>query len=536
MTFTLHCISSAVVAFMPIVNDPHIDEPRSVPIMMDAEFDDWKDIAPALIDPADAASAAVDFGEVRVSHDDRFVYLLIDFGRTVNAQGLDGHAMILLNADGNPDSGTRVHELNGVDLIIDLTPPNARSFDRVGVGMGIRSTTYTPNPNDVNAKKLSVHDVNLAFGPTHAGRRIEFRIDRGVELPNTPPLFEGEKFVGELVFVDLKGEVADETDSFVHELARATPQAAGEQRQATPAPHGNAGSRDEAANAPSIDPLARAASTDLRVMTWNVQRGAMFVISDPFVRTFRALNPDVILLQELTDKNSADQVRVFLNRAVPLPHDGSWNVVFGSGGGDLRCAVASRHAVHDTPAMQLIPMPDRPDRSVRAVGAIVEHNNKRLLCVSAHLRCCGRAGGPEDDQRVLEAKTISAVVELLKRTEQIDGVVIAGDFNLVGSRDPMEIMAAGLDVDQSALTAAHAYQLDGLSNATWSDPLQPFAPGRLDILLFSDGSLGLDRAFVYESHDLEPRWQEHHQVQRGDSVECSDHRPIVADVGWIVRD
>lgn len=481
---------------------------QTSPLIIDGELDDWHSIGPALIDPMDAADAAVDFGEVRIAHTKSHVHLLVDFGRTVNAQGLDGFAMILLDADGDPATGRLERGLPGVDLIIDLSPPNANRPDRNGMGMGVRSTTYVPDPANPQRRPLSVYDVGMQFAPTHASRRIEFRLDRGSKLPETADLFLGRSFSMKLVFNDLAGNVADETAIMQVDLSK------GEQKSPT---------LDAA-----IDPMTRKASTDLRIMNWNVLRGANFTNPDPFARTIAAINPDVILLQELPETTSSEQLKAFLALAA---HDVHWNVALGAGGGDLRCAIASKLPMQE--ALQSVPMPDQPDRTLRCVGAVIEHGERRLLTVAVHLRCCGRAGGPEDQIRLTEVRTLSEAMLSLMKQEAIDGVVIAGDFNLVGSRDPAEVMAAGLDLDRSALRLAHPLGLDGLSHVTWADPMQPFAPGRLDLLMYSDSSLEMDRTFIYDSSHLSARWLESHTVKSDDSREASDHLPVIADLRWI---
>lgn len=493
----------------PVQGDP---VGHATSIVIDGDFGDWRATLPALIDPADAPDAAVDFGEIRISHNARFVSLLIDFGRTVNAQGLDGTAMILLDVDGDPATGTSEFGMRGVDLIVDLTPHNEKNPDKPGMGMAIRCPAQSADPPGNAVHPPTVYDIGLNFAPTHAGRRMEFRLNRNVKLPDTPPLFSGASFSGKLVFIDLSGHVADETDEFHHELS-AQPDAA-------------------LLPADARDPLARLPATQIRIMSWNVERGAMFKNPKPFARTMAAVNPDVILLQELTDKNTVDQVRDFLTAALP-PHDGeSWSVIIGEGGGDLRCAVASRFSLQPVESLRLIPFPDRPERTARAAGAIVECNGRRLLALSVHLRCCGRAGGSEDQQRILEARVLNDAVKSAAQTQPIDGIIISGDFNLVGSRDPVELIAAGADLDASTLTIVPAYQLDGLSNATWADPKQPFAPGRLDYMLYSDSDLELTESFVYDSSDLAEAWLKRHLVQPADSSAASDHLPLIADFHW----
>ena len=490
---------------------PHVESetaPRSPNIVIDSEFDDWKSITPFLVDPVDAPQSPVDFGEMRITCDDRFTYLLIDFGRTVLAQGLDGTAMILLDADGDSKTGIMQHGLEGVDVIVDLSPLNPARPDRPGMGMGVRSSTYVPDPTDPARPAPSVYDIGLMFAPTHSSRRIEFRIDRGARLPSTPPLFQGKSFSMKLVFVDAKGVVADETAIVTHDLLACR----------------TAGVKID----DSVDPLARESKTDLRIMNWNVLRGANFSNPDPFARTIAAINADVILLQELPETSTSEQVREFLARSTLQVN---WNVVLGTGGGDLRCAIASRLPMRET--LQSIPMPDQPDRTLRVVGALIQQTGRHLLAVAVHLRCCGRAGGPEDQQRVLEVRTLSEAITGLMKEHQIDGIIITGDFNLVGTRDPVEVMAAGLDLDHTMLHIAHPLNLDGLSHVTWADAKQPFAPGRLDFLLYSDSRLEINRSFVYDSQHLSARWLERYSVTAADSRDASDHRPIVADVQWV---
>ncbi|MCZ6444681.1 MAG: endonuclease, partial [Planctomycetota bacterium] len=70
-------------------------------------------------------------------------------------------------------------------------------------------------------------------------------------------------------------------------------------------------------------------------------------------------------------------------------------------------------------------------------------------------------------------------------------------------------------------------------NATWADPDEPFVPGRLDYLLYSDATLTLPRAFVLDSRDLNPRWLDRHGLKLDDTASASDHLPLIADVKWV---
>jgi endonuclease/exonuclease/phosphatase family metal-dependent hydrolase len=97
---------------------------------------------------------------------------------------------------------------------------------------------------------------------------------------------------------------------------------------------------------------------------------------------------------------------------------------------------------------------------------------------------------------------------------------------------PLDVVSRHLDPRGDHLEVVDALQLDGRSNATWSDPGKPFAPGRLDYMLYSDSTLEVARAFVFDSADLGAEWLDRHGVQAGDSAAASDHLPIVADFRW----
>ena len=73
-------------------------------------------------------------------------------------------------------------------------------------------------------------------------------------------------------------------------------------------------------------------------------------------------------------------------------------------------------------------------------------------------------------------------------------------------------------------------QIDELSNATWSDSNESYVPGRLDFLLYSIGKLQIARSFVLDTHDLAPKWLNHHNLKATDTSLASDHLPLVADI------
>jgi endonuclease/exonuclease/phosphatase family metal-dependent hydrolase len=477
------------------------------PIVIDGRFDDWSSVPVALVDPADAPEAVVDFGEVRVTHDDRFVHLLVDFGRVVNIQRLEGTARLLLDTDGNVRTGRTVSGLDGVDAVVELTPPDPDGRGRPGRGAGLRVIGV--------AEPRSAYDIGFTFGPTYADRRFEMRMDRRAVVAGLPRFLVGGRLSAKLEFTDLGGTAADSTDPFTHVLSPVDP-VPGDQQS---------------------DPLARPPRADLRVVSWNVNFSGLLRRPELFGRILRAVDPDVILLQEIQEDATPAQLVEFARRWVPGRGGGGaarsgWNVLLGAGGGDLRCAVVTRLELDTVGALHVVPFPDLPQRTIRVAAAVVGEK-RRLLVGSVHLRCCGWAGSFEDRTRQVEADALRrAVLNALPAT-RADGVLIAGDLNLVGSRRALDLLAEGLDGDRSDLTVAGALQIDGRSNATWGDPDLPFVPGRLDFLLYADTGLEPIDAFVLDTRDLEPRWLQRHGLRADDTASASDHLPLVADLRWI---
>ncbi|MHC5007071.1 MAG: endonuclease/exonuclease/phosphatase family protein [Planctomycetota bacterium] len=473
------------------------------PIVIDGRFDDWSSVAIAVADPADAPEAGIDFREVRVTHDDRFVHLLVDLEREVNIQHLSGTARLLLDTDGNVRTGETVGGLDGVDAVVELTPPDPEGRGRHGRGVGLRVIGVD--------EPRSPYDIGFTFGPTYAGRSFEMRMDRRAVVAGLPRFLVGGHFSARLEFADLRGNVADTTDPFTHELSPVDPVPVNQRS----------------------DPLARPARADLRIVSWNVNFGGLLRRPQRFGRILRALDPDVILLQELREDATPLQLVEFARRWVPGigPRRSGLNALLGAGGGDLRCAVVTRLDLDASRALHDVPFPDLPQWTIRVAAAEVGAQ-RRLLVLSVHLRCCGWAGSFEDRTRQVEADALRRAVLNAQRASEAQGVIIAGDLNLVGSRRPLDLLAEGLDGDGSDLTVAGALQIDGRSNATWGDPDLPFVPGRLDYLLYADTSLEQINAFVLDTQDLEPQWLQRHELGADDTASASDHLPLVVDLRW----
>jgi endonuclease/exonuclease/phosphatase family metal-dependent hydrolase len=486
------------------------DKPASTSIVIDGTFDDWAALPPQLDDTDDAPGSVVDFGKVSCRADGQFVHLLVELGHVVNIQHLDGRGLLLLDLDGDAATGITQFELPGVDAIIELTPPNRREPTRSAMGIGLISTTYQPHPLDPAVRQLSPYDIGMCFAPTHSSDRTEIRMERGRPLPNSPRSFTRDHFTGKLVFLDRTALLRDQTDPFRCALPAMSP-------------------RNEVADDQQpIDPLERPIGTTLRVMNWNSEFGALFLMPDLGARLLRAIAPDIILFEEMPDTHSAADLAQFLADALDQPDQ--WRVVWGEGGGDLRCAVASRFPLRPVEPLRLIPYPDRPDRHVRVAGAAAEIDSMSVLLVAMHLKCCGFDGSREDLERELEVQLVRDAIADAMRDQAFDGVLLAGDLNLVGSTRPLDALLQPLRAGDPPLLVLRPMQLDQRSTITWADPDQPFVPGRLDYMLIDPALFEAVNSFVLDAADLAGRWLTKHGLDKQDTAMASDHLPVVADL------
>jgi endonuclease/exonuclease/phosphatase family metal-dependent hydrolase len=498
LTFAIALLGIATAQSQPV---------HTPAIVIDDAFGDWDRIEVGADDPADAPSSPVDFRNVRVTADGQFIYVQLDCAKTIGIQALPvGTIWLLVDQDNNPATGQTVKGAAGIDLAMEL-----------GQGAVIRKYATTPAA-PVN---VSVAESGFLFSPRFASSRFEFRVDRGASRQ------AGIKFV-----YDQAGTIRDETVSIRVELP------ALESLQA-PGPNDRI---------PALDPLRRADGETLRVAIWNVS-GFPKTDRGRYLRMLRAINADIVMLDEADPRKSAVEVAQWFNTMVADAGSG-WHAIVGKA--YQGTIVAARGAL--TPAFDRADYPRgsiepfiagySPDARARVrasieesgvgtTGALAIIGGRRVLSVPVDLTS-GGALTSGDAQRVMEATAIATAARRAVIGTRPDAIVVGGDFNLMGARDPLDtLLNGGLDVDRSSLADVRAIKLDGRSNATWRNlGGGRFSPGRLDWLLYSDSSLTQVGGFVFDTADLSPYWLALHHLFKNDSEYASDHLPVVADFRW----
>lgn len=462
---------------------------------------------------------------VKVRHDADAVYLALGLDGEFALQGMPGTLTLVLDVDADPATGWNRHGMRGVDAEIEFSSGLGPDGARMGTGLRLMHAEGTASC----LGRANVAGVMAA--PTHAARWHEVRIPRGEVMGF------GGRMAARVVSLDSAGRPVDTTPVFKVDLADARPR---------PTPRG----------AGPADPLARAPGTDIRVVSWNVGREDLFEQPEAFGALLRPLAPDLLLLDEVAGGHSREEVEALLNRI--LPGDGPWRAVYGASGGSQRGVIAVRGAAPRllAPFDGPIPYPDstrvlvptddadadaaawlrsRLDAHVPATGALVEIGGRRLFAVTVDLESGGTPGSAKDRLRRIEALAVRDAAEAAMHTSLrphgVDGILLAGDLNLVGTRAPLDILSAPAG-DGPPLEVAQPLRLDGTSAATWENPEEPFTPGRLDFLLHHPGMTALAGGFVFRAEDLSPAWRERHGL-RAESSRVTDHLPVVTDLRWV---
>ncbi|MEM1328972.1 MAG: endonuclease/exonuclease/phosphatase family protein [Planctomycetota bacterium] len=257
----------------------------------------------------------------------------------------------------------------------------------------------------------------------------------------------------------------------------------------------------------------------VRVVSWNVLRGAPMKDTGGFAGVLDVLEPDIVLVQEW-DGADDESLASWFNALVP--GSSPWNARTGAGWG---VGVVARH-----PILPMGPVhmqePGR-DGAMRYLGAMVATPHARVAAASVHLKCCGTAGSEEDRRRSLQAEIMRE--QFASDAVDADIAVIGGDLNLVGSRQPLSVMVDGADLDGSDLTVAQPGVLGDRANYTWRDGPSRFGPGRLDYLMYSDAGAELVNAFVLDLERFDDGSLARAGLYRADTS-SSDHLPLVIDL------
>jgi hypothetical protein len=297
----------------------------------------------------------------------------------------------------------------------------------------------------------------------------------------------------------------------------------------------------------------RASDDSFRVLSWNISGGAFVSEQADFDSILRWSNPDVVLLDEvlpMVDENELVKSLDTLNTGAKE----AWTVNTSASGGRQRCVVASRAPQESLPEFSsIIPYPDEDrryllehmsekensypyynmDGGIPVNAAIILVGGQRLLTVITDLQCCGNDQDSwQEYRRRAEAREIRRLIRQVLQRTSVDGILIAGDFNLVNGPMPLVILSGPYSADHGGLISAEIYQHDNSASWTWDGEGTPFPSGTLDFQLYDSQELVMHSGFILDTENLPPEVLEQHSLESELLGRTGRHRPLLVEYGW----
>lgn len=302
--------------------------------------------------------------------------------------------------------------------------------------------------------------------------------------------------------------------------------------------------------------ITASTTKDVNVLSWNIS-GDAFIKEPAFFKSLvERSRPDILLLDEVTDKANEAQLQKAL-QASNVHDQSNWHMSFGVSGGRQRTVIASRYPIEPLIEFQRIvayPNLDKArlkeliikdgelkyaqslDSGISVNGAIIITENKRLLVVSLDLECCGNYPSSwEEDKRRVEAREIRKQIKRVIQRVQVDGIIVAGDLNLVSTVKPLVIISGPYEKPHSGLIAADLTHIDKRQTWTWDGRGTKFPSRVLDLVIYSPTSLKLNSGYIFNPELLSLEAQQSLKLSGKKLEKIFSHLPLLTKFSWNVE-
>lgn len=448
----MYCLLLPVAWFSPALSA------QPVPIVVDGRFEDWKTISP-LFQP-DRPEKAFDLTSLWATDDEDYLFLRIDLNQDILLQENNSLALYL-DIDGQGVTG----DLAGAEIVFFFG-------ERKG---------YIQH--DGESLPIEYQALDLCTAPSTMGRSFELSIAWDAH-PWLKKLGFGQHPLGVMLFDRRAKEILC--------YAYYSP-------------------RREAHSPISTSTLDKADPNHLRLVTHNVNKRHLQPDKrDAFTRIYRALSPDILVLEEAYE-GSPEEILDYFRPA--LPNAADWHAYKA---GEEATVVLSPFK-----AIQVAPL----GNSAAYLLDLRPVYDGELALIVLSLPCC-RA----DSARQAEAEQIAGYVQLWKNFQLKPGtpIVLAGDANLVGPVEQLLTLQQAGDWDGAPLEDLCPRQLQRPTAATWRGA--GFSPSRLDYVLYSASCLKVGRRFVFDTVDLPAPLLKRYDLRPEDAPDTYKHMPVVADL------
>lgn len=248
----------------------------------------------------------------------------------------------------------------------------------------------------------------------------------------------------------------------------------------------------------------------LRVVSLNTLRNGIVnpKRAPAMLRLLKSAAPDIILLQEEYNTSAAD-----VESAIEGALGGDWNIV----------------KTRDTVIASPLPLTKLTSFNEAYSAAVIRPKGENpCLVLSVHPKCCGYIGSDEDRRRIEESRAMIRTIELARQRygEELP-VLLAGDWNLVGSRSPLDLLTNPAGANLRHLEARNPVNGE---TYTWYEPDSDFGPGMLDLVTVSANAAESSSAAILDSTTLDPQSLNSLGIRTNDS-RATDHLMLVINFG-----
>ncbi len=320
-----------------------------------------------------------------------------------------------------------------------------------------------------------------------------------------------------------------------------------------------------ATNTPQVAPtfLERPNANSVRLVIYNVNWDSIFpaedILShelrlfdrhDSFRRMMRAIEPDILCLQEINPERSAEDLSIFLD-AIFMEDPQTWQTLLVRD-----TMIATRFNLvsegYATDVSSEIP-------NLTQAAALIDLPDEQFGQVDLYLICAHfKSGSGIADVRMRQRQADAIMQELrdaLTQGGEFDltpetPIVIAGDFNVYDSDSANHLVRLSTgDIDNEAIYGPDfspdwdgtglidllpSHNELGKEFYTWRNDGEPFLPGILDHVLYSDSVLAVINSFILDTTQISIAGLEAYGLQKNDVLLGAeplnfDHLPLVAD-------
>ncbi|MBD3348384.1 MAG: hypothetical protein GF400_04200 [Candidatus Eisenbacteria bacterium] len=484
------------------------------PIAVDGDFGEWETSDASFADERGDADG-LDLVSVSVRSDAARVAFLIELSPELNLQS-GNELTLVIDADADASTGDEIHGV-GAELVWTFGRRRGSLWRDGRMRQAEQSELGL-----LQAPTVSSDTFEVSFARSPGGEGANAVARAAAEDPPSSESPAPRRFAPGREAADEHGRLIESRVSFVLVDERA-----GSGDRLPDAGAATVALSDGPPPPPREVSLEKEDPDDIRVLTYNVLFDGLFKRPSAFLRILRAIEPDIICFQEIwshTARQAADQV------SLALPET-TWHGAHTTEG-----QIVSRY-----PFIEHSPI-DEAGNYWAVVDLPDETYDVDIGVVSAHPPCCEKEKERQEQLDAVAAwlreRTTGNSASLPRGTP----IVVAGDMNLVGGSNQLRTLLAGEivyektygpshppDWDGTPLSDANPRLAGGLDNYTWRDGRSSFAPGKLDYIVYSDSALGLGNAFVLSTERLPREALERYGLRADDTLEASDHLPVVAD-------